>query len=75
MGLTCPTPPDLQGSWSIGIYKGRSPLQLQPLEQYEPRQDTTAAWPAANPVLTCASVSGPPSNFGEPAAYCVAVMV
>lgn len=28
-----------------------------------PRIDTQAAWPVANPVLTCASVSDAPSNF------------
>lgn len=57
-----------QGSWSIGIFKGRSPLELQPLERYEPRQDSSAAWPVANPVLTCASVGDAPSNFGAPGA-------
>lgn len=56
--------PAPQGSWSIGIFKGRSPLELQPLERYEPRQDSSAAWPVANPVLTCASVADAPSNFG-----------
>lgn len=54
----------LQGSWSIGIFKGPSPLDLLPLERYEPRQDTRVAWPVANPVLTCASVGDSPSNFG-----------
>lgn len=28
-----------------------------------PRIDTAVAWPVANPVLTCASVSDAPSNF------------
>ncbi|KAL4451194.1 hypothetical protein ABPG77_009266 [Micractinium sp. CCAP 211/92] len=54
---------DNEGSWSIGIFKGPSPLDLLPLERYEPRQDTHVAWPVANPVLTCASVGDSPSNF------------
>lgn len=54
----------LQGSWSIGVFKGPSPLDLVPLERHEPRQDTRVAWPVANPVLTCASVGDSPSNFG-----------
>ena len=66
----CTLPPDLgllrelQGSWSIGIFKGQSPFDLWPLEQVTPRQDSATAWPVANPVLTCASVSDSPSNFG-----------
>lgn len=57
-----------QGSWSIGIFKGPSPFELVPLEAASPRQDTAVAWPAANPVLTCASVTDAPSNFGVPRA-------
>ncbi|KAI7844140.1 hypothetical protein COHA_002275 [Chlorella ohadii] len=49
----------LQGSWSIGIFRGPSPLQLQPLDDTKQGRSSSAA----NPVLTCASVTGPPSNF------------
>lgn len=63
LGTVGPCQKDNEGSWSIGIFKGPSPLQLQPLELHEPRQDTSVAWPVANPVLTCASVGDSPSNF------------
>ena len=48
----------VQGQWAIGIYKGPSPFQLQPLELARPRVDAVSAWPAANPVYTCAHVQG-----------------
>ena len=49
---------DSQGAWSIGVFKGSSPMALQPLELLRPRADVPGAWPVANPVLTCASVTG-----------------
>ncbi len=47
-----------QGAWSIGVFKGSSPLALQPSELLRPRADVPGAWPVANPVLTCASITG-----------------
>ncbi|KAG7670511.1 hypothetical protein KSW81_003073 [Nannochloris sp. 'desiccata'] len=63
--LTCPSSMLLKGSWSIGTFRGPSPLNLTPIESTSPRVDCPAAsaWPAANPVLTCASVTDTPSNF------------
>lgn len=55
--------PDNEGSWAIGMYKGRSPFHLQPLESLNPRMDSSAAWPVANPVFTCSHVTGARSNF------------
>ncbi|KAK4754551.1 hypothetical protein SAY87_002655 [Trapa incisa] len=57
--------PDGEGSWSIGVYYGDSPLSLKPIEAVNIWRDQTAAWPVANPVMTCASAShvGFPSNF------------
>ncbi|XP_072968911.1 glucosamine inositolphosphorylceramide transferase 1-like isoform X1 [Typha angustifolia] len=58
--------PDSEGSWSIGIYYGKSPFSLSPIELQENRSNgNSSAWPVANPVLTCASPSkaGYPSNF------------
>ena len=40
------------------MFKGVSPLALEPLELQQPRADVPGAWPVANPVLTCASVAG-----------------
>ncbi|KAJ8433306.1 hypothetical protein Cgig2_012874 [Carnegiea gigantea] len=56
---------DDEGSWSIGVFYGDSPFSLQPIEARDVWKDESAAWPVANPVLTCASVSnaGFPSNF------------
>lgn len=56
---------DNEGSWSIGVFYGDSPFSLKPIESVDVWRDETAAWPVANPVLTCASVSdaGFPSNF------------
>lgn len=57
--------PDNEGSWSIGVYRGASPFALQPIEMSSFRNNQTAAWPVANPVFTCASVTdmNSPSNF------------
>ncbi|XP_042479116.1 glucosamine inositolphosphorylceramide transferase 1-like [Macadamia integrifolia] len=56
---------DREGSWSIGIYYGDSPFSLEPIESKNVFKEETAAWPIANPVVTCASLSdaGFPSNF------------
>ncbi|KAH7537021.1 hypothetical protein FEM48_Zijuj03G0048100 [Ziziphus jujuba var. spinosa] len=56
---------DNEGSWSVGVFFGDSPFSLKPIETMNVWKDETAAWPVANPVLTCASVSdaGFPSNF------------
>ncbi|KAJ4787408.1 Glycosyltransferase family protein 64 protein C5 [Rhynchospora pubera] len=58
--------PDSEGSWSIGIYYGKSPLSLSPIELQQNRINAnSSAWPVANPVLTCKTLSvvGYPSNF------------
>ncbi|KAI3851876.1 hypothetical protein MKW98_019875 [Papaver atlanticum] len=56
---------DNEGSWSIGVYYGDSPFNLKPIESRNEWKDECSAWPVANPVITCASVSnaGFPSNF------------
>ncbi|KAG2672291.1 hypothetical protein I3760_13G034000 [Carya illinoinensis] len=56
---------DNEGSWSVGVFYGDSPFSLKPIEAMNMWKDGSAAWPVANPVLTCASVSdaGFPSNF------------
>jgi hypothetical protein len=36
---------------------------MHPIEQWQPRADASVAWPAANPVLTCAHVVDKPSSF------------
>uniref|UniRef100_A0A5B6ZF53 Glucosamine inositolphosphorylceramide transferase 1 n=1 Tax=Davidia involucrata TaxID=16924 RepID=A0A5B6ZF53_DAVIN len=56
---------DNEGSWSIGVFYGDSPFSLKPIETVNVWKDESAAWPVANPVVTCASVSdaGFPSNF------------
>lgn len=56
---------DSEGSWSIGVFYGHSPFSLKPIEAANLWKDDSAAWPVANPVMTCASVSasGFPSNF------------
>ncbi|KAG7946234.1 hypothetical protein I3843_14G029200 [Carya illinoinensis] len=56
---------DNEGSWSVGVFYGESPFSLKPIEAMNVWKDGSAAWPVANPVLTCASVSdaGFPSNF------------
>ena len=45
------------------MFKGISPLALQPLELLRPRADAPGAWPVANPVLTCASITGATPSF------------
>ncbi|EXB58473.1 hypothetical protein L484_005207 [Morus notabilis] len=56
---------DNEGSWSVGVFFGDSPFSLKPIEAENVWNDESAAWPVANPVMTCASVSeaGFPSNF------------
>ncbi|KAF9597045.1 hypothetical protein IFM89_015236 [Coptis chinensis] len=56
---------DSEGSWAIGVFYGDSPFSLKPIEQRNVWKDESGAWPVANPVVTCASVSeaGFPSNF------------
>ncbi|XP_059443078.1 glucosamine inositolphosphorylceramide transferase 1-like [Corylus avellana] len=56
---------DNEGSWSVGVFYGDSPFSLKSIETMNVWKDESAAWPVANPVLTCASVSdaGFPSNF------------
>ncbi|KAJ3674661.1 hypothetical protein LUZ60_005277 [Juncus effusus] len=56
---------DGEGSWSIGIFYGDSPFSLKPIEQWDIWRNESAAWPVANPVVTCKSLSqiGVPSNF------------
>ncbi|WOL03006.1 glycosyltransferase family protein 64 [Canna indica] len=57
--------PDSEGSWSVGVYYGKSPFSLSPIELHGISSANSSAWPIANPVLTCASPSsaGYPSNF------------
>ncbi|TMW97242.1 hypothetical protein EJD97_005919 [Solanum chilense] len=56
---------DDEGSWSIGVFYGDSPFSLKPIEDMNISRDKKAAWPVANPVITCASasVAGISSNF------------
>ncbi|XVF75666.1 hypothetical protein PTKIN_Ptkin13bG0205200 [Pterospermum kingtungense] len=56
---------DSEGSWSIGVFFGHSPFSLKPIETADVWRNESAAWPVANPVITCASASdaGFPSNF------------
>ncbi|XP_077253112.1 glucosamine inositolphosphorylceramide transferase 1-like [Tasmannia lanceolata] len=56
---------DNEGSWSIGVFYGESPFALKPIESKNVWKEGSAAWPVANPVVTCASASdaGFPSNF------------
>ncbi|KAG9456793.1 hypothetical protein H6P81_001301 [Aristolochia fimbriata] len=56
---------DNEGSWAIGVFYGDSPFTLKPIESKIFWKDDGAAWPVANPVVTCASASdaGFPSNF------------
>ncbi|KAJ0525373.1 putative hexosyltransferase [Helianthus annuus] len=57
--------PDSEGSWAIGVFYGDSPFSLKPIEAMNVWENTSAAWPVANPIVTCGSVtgSGYPSNF------------
>ncbi|KAK4431074.1 Glucosamine inositolphosphorylceramide transferase 1 [Sesamum alatum] len=56
---------DNEGSWSVGVFYGNSPFSLKPIEAMNIWKDKSSAWPVANPVITCASLSdaGFPSNF------------
>ncbi|CAM8967967.1 unnamed protein product [Rhodiola kirilowii] len=56
---------DSEGSWSIGVFYGDSPFDLKPIEHMNVWKNESAAWPVANPVITCDSVSqgGVASNF------------
>ncbi|KAL4332764.1 hypothetical protein GQ457_07G018890 [Hibiscus cannabinus] len=56
---------DNEGSWAIGVFFGQSPFSLKPIETAEIWINESAAWPVANPVITCASASdsGFASNF------------
>ncbi|XP_076898163.1 glucosamine inositolphosphorylceramide transferase 1-like [Bidens hawaiensis] len=57
--------PDSEGSWAIGMFYGDSPFTLKPIEAMNVWENKSAAWPVANPIVTCGSVtdSGFPSNF------------
>lgn len=56
---------DNEGSWSVGVFYGDSPFTLKPIEAMDVWKEESSAWPVANPVVTCASLSdaGFPSNF------------
>ncbi|KAJ0046206.1 hypothetical protein Pint_05925 [Pistacia integerrima] len=56
---------DSEGSWAIGVFYGHSPFSLKPIETVNIWRNHSAAWPVANPIITCGSVSasGFPSNF------------
>uniref|UniRef100_A0A0D9ZBQ5 Glucosamine inositolphosphorylceramide transferase 1 n=2 Tax=Oryza glumipatula TaxID=40148 RepID=A0A0D9ZBQ5_9ORYZ len=55
----------LDGSWSAGVFLGDSPFSLEPIEHWGISKADGAAWPVANPVVTCADVeeAGFPSSF------------
>ncbi|KAL6637621.1 hypothetical protein ACP70R_025193 [Stipagrostis hirtigluma subsp. patula] len=57
--------PDAEGSWSAGVFLGDSPFTLKPIEDWGISSGGGAAWPVANPVVTCADVeeAGFPSSF------------
>ncbi|KAJ9709522.1 hypothetical protein PVL29_001143 [Vitis rotundifolia] len=57
--------PDSERSWAIGVFYGDSPFYLRPIEAMNVWRNESAAWPVANPVVTCASASDAvfPSNF------------
>eukprot|EP01018_Ginkgo_biloba_P027159 Gb_22358 [translate_table: standard] len=48
---------DDEGSWSIGVFRGSNPFALHPIEMENIYNNKSSAWPVANPVLTCGSVS------------------
>lgn len=56
---------DSEGSWSVGVFYGDSPLSLKPIEDWNEWRNDSEAWPVANPVVTCAlpTNAGFPSNF------------
>ncbi|XP_062212061.1 glucosamine inositolphosphorylceramide transferase 1-like [Phragmites australis] len=57
--------PDAEGSWSAGVFLGDSPFSLKPIEYWGINSDAGAAWPVANPAVTCADVAkaGFPVSF------------
>ncbi|KAG1653612.1 hypothetical protein FOA52_011349 [Chlamydomonas sp. UWO 241] len=55
--------PDGEGKWSIGIFRGPSPFDLQPLESAPSGQLPGRPYVTANPVLTCAHVHDVTSTF------------
>ncbi|XP_044979668.1 glucosamine inositolphosphorylceramide transferase 1-like [Hordeum vulgare subsp. vulgare] len=59
--------PDPEGSWSAGVFLGDSPFALKSIEHWGASADAGAgaAWPVANPAVTCADVAeaGHPSSF------------
>ncbi|KAL6893660.1 hypothetical protein ACP4OV_007758 [Aristida adscensionis] len=57
--------PDAEGSWSVGVFLGDSPFSLKPIEHWGISSGGGAAWPVANPAVTCADVeeAGFPSSF------------
>ncbi|KAK1645224.1 hypothetical protein QYE76_063029 [Lolium multiflorum] len=72
LGPRFPHPPatrrcgaDAEGSWSAGVFLGDSPFNLKPIEHWGISNDEGAAWPVANPAVTCADVAeaGFPSSF------------
>ncbi len=55
--------------------QGGSPFDMRPVEEWEPRANGAAAWPVANPVLTCAGVAGAPSIFvADPFLVCLIIL-
>ncbi|CAN1318886.1 Glucosamine inositolphosphorylceramide transferase 1 [Linum perenne] len=69
---------DGEGSWSLGVFYGDSPFSLKPIESVNIWKNESKAWPVANPVITCASVSdaGFPSNFvADPFLYVQIYMI
>lgn len=52
-----------QGQWSIGIFRGASPWHLVPAESWSPAANTPSAWPAANPVISCATPGPTTATF------------
>lgn len=55
---------DFEGTWSIGLFAGASPLALRPFQSTLPAD--LRPYAAPNPIITCAMPSNPPSNFGAP---------
>ncbi|KAI4968058.1 hypothetical protein ZWY2020_057810 [Hordeum vulgare] len=59
--------PGPEGSWSAGVFLEDFPFVLKPTEHWGASADAGAgaAWPVANPAVTCADVAeaGHPSSF------------
>lgn len=55
----------MQGSWAIGLYVGSSPFDLEPVESVHSKTGDTGSQThhASNPILTCASIQVPFTNF------------